>query len=218
MKNFQGLILVCPAVLLTACAAPSATFQHSDGRIVQCQNLGWGAIGTAQALIENQQCVSNAQARGFSEMKESAVRTEDQIPPISLPDGWINTPPPKDLKDATAYARNPQIGAYLYFSKVNKKKITDIFSYVEGRKQIQAGKLRDPIAGGVNKNQVKGNPSYEFEVSGFSLISGQKLTFLVNVIDAGSELLYLTIWLPSEKYEGIVKSEVKGIPLGINFL
>lgn len=218
MRGDRSLAIVGLLMFLGGCAMPSTTMKHADGRIYQCQNVGSGVIGTAQALIEHDQCVDNAKVRGFTEFNASKITSSEQVAPISLPDGWINKPPPTSLGRVVSYAKNPTINAQLALMQFDKKEIKNVASYVDGRKKLQSEKLRDAVAGDVQKTQIKGVPAYAFSVSGFSLNSGEHLIFQVTLIDRGSDLLSLSVWLPLSKYEGGVKAEVDDLPRRINGL
>lgn len=63
MKNTA--ILLVTALGLSACVSPSATLVNEEGDVVTCSASGYGIISGTMANNQYQDCVSEAQMRGY---------------------------------------------------------------------------------------------------------------------------------------------------------
>ena len=94
--------------------------------------------------------------------------------------------------------RTTDTGAVL--SAVKRQGITDLMTYASSRRAGQANNLTDVQQSPVSQIQVNGKNGVRFDVTG-ALKSGQKLTYLVTLIEGTAEIVVLNTWTTVANFE-----------------
>ena len=219
----RAAIVVMLVVGAAGCVSLSTPMKHTDGRITDCSATGFGWLGVPTALIMRENCVSNARTNGFTPLDESGSATAKETveytgeATVSLPEGWIRTPPPAVYALAIDYAKNATYGAYMLLSYAEKNNITDIAAFAETKKAEQLSKLRDTTSTVTTKTTIKGRTVYVTDVEGMLPANGTKYHFRQTVVDDGGEILLLTIWTAAANYDGKVKNQIDAFANGLNW-
>ena len=197
--------------------------KHADGRVINCSAAGFGVIGAPAALVMRENCVSNARASGFAPIGEAPSSAPVELSQyagnatIALPAGWTKTPAPAAYgASAIAYAKNASYDAYMLLSRADKSAIIDLKAFAETKRGAQLAKLKDATASDVRPIDVSGHTAYEADIDGVVAANGVKYKFRNTVIDAGADVIMLSVWLPVSNYSGDMKAVVDRLPAGVS--
>ncbi len=137
---------------------------------------------------------------------------------LSLPAGWEQKAltEPMVIGNGVFYAinRTTDTGALLSASK--REGITDLMEFANTRRANQANRLTDPQQSEVSQIQIGGRKALRFDVTG-ALKSGQKLTYMMTVIEGATEIGILNTWTTAANFErqkeamGLLAENVTGL-------
>ena len=88
--------------------------------------------------------------------------------------------------------------------------------FAKTRRANQANRLTDPQQSEVSQIQISGRNAFRFEVTG-TLKSGQKITFMVTIIEGTTEIASLNTWTTAVNFErqkeamGLLAENITGL-------
>jgi len=123
---------------------------------------------------------------------------------IDLPDGWESVKLSDELKAKLYffYATNRTIDAGLLMSAARRAGIKDMSEFAKTRRTSQMVALNDAHSSDVEQFQINGTQAWRFEVAGILKSNGKDITYLITLIDGGTEVVELKTWIYSAAFSG----------------
>ena len=138
---------------------------------------------------------------------------------IELPDGWEQRQLSDNLKKLGFFfhATNRTIDAGLTMAGMNRAGITDVMELAKSRKRALVAALEDGNATEFESITVKGMTALRFEASGKLRQSRQDYSYLVTLIDGGTELIEIKAYILTTGFQDH-RNELAKIAYGITGL
>jgi hypothetical protein len=168
--------------------------------------LPGGGIGTIKSLSGTSSRCKNPELPIRALL---VVETLSQVPTASssklglnLPTGWEQKSLTDQMKanGVLLYATNRTIDAGTFLSATKREGITDLMEYATSREASQASRLADPQKSQVSQIQINGKKAFRFDVTG-SVKSGQKLTYMMTIIEGETEIAVVNTWTTAANFE-----------------
>jgi hypothetical protein len=166
--------------------------------------LPGGGIGTVQSLSGTSVRCTNPE----KPIRALLVFSGDKPTPyaskvgLNLPVGWEQ----KTLTDSMVvrhvvlYAINRTIDAGVLLSAAKREGIIELMEFANTKRANQASRLVDPQQSEISQLEIQGRKAFRFDVTG-TLKTGQKLTYMLTIIEGSAELALLTIWASPANFE-----------------
>lgn len=228
MKNLAALALFPAILVMGGCASTNTQMVNDKGQVANCSASGWGLIGAPLALASSQDCVAKYQAAGFHEAgtpgqpgaatagtvtpaaptTPTTVAGKDGFFKITLPVGWMQTPPSNASYQLAA--RNPAAETYLVISSVKTADIADWIAFSESMKSKLVGNLTQSSSSETAKIKVNGFDALRADIAG-TLKNGLKVHYLGTIIKTDQNLVYLLSWTTESKFAAS-RGEFESLP------
>lgn len=121
---------------------------------------------------------------------------------LTLPKGWERLPLTKQMSagEVVLHATNRTIDAGAFLFAAKREGITDLAMFANARRASQANRLTDPQQSDILQVEVNGKRAYRSTVAG-ALASGVKITYLLTVIEGGTEIAVLNAWTSTANFQ-----------------
>jgi hypothetical protein len=130
----------------------------------------------------------------------SIVLTDTHLD-TTLPDGWDRRPltVPMIESGTLLYAVNPSLSAGMTLTALRRDKVSDPLGYIGNRRALLLAGLVGSEASEVATLEIGGRRAFQFDATGI-LGSGEKITFIVTLIEGQGEIALLSRWVSAADY------------------
>jgi len=137
---------------------------------------------------------------------------------IDLPSGWepIELPERQRANGFFFGAKNSSLDAGLGLSARKREGIADMLTYFKSRRDDQISRLNDAQSGEIETLEINGRPAWRCEIRGTGKSSGKEVTFMLTILDGGSEIVILNAWMNTPSPE--LRAELRRLAYNISGL
>ncbi len=191
------LSFVIVSLALTGCAEMAKKNAHAEAEAT-CASKGMRFVQKETNLTEGL-FITTATVSGWCGEKPIAYASKLKL---DLPSGWIQKTPTESMIEGRVvlYSQNPTIDAGMFLGAVKREDIADLKEFAIARMVDQASRLTDSQSSEIAKLEIQSRRAFRFEVAG-TVKTGQKVTWLVTVIEGPTEIAYLSIWVSTANFE-----------------
>jgi hypothetical protein len=187
--------------------------------------LPGGGVGTIKSLSGTSVRCTNPELpiRALLEFPDDKTTPPPPTPyatrlGLTLPAGWEQKAltQPMIIGNGVLYAINRTTDTGVLLSASKREGITDLMEFAITRRANQANRLTDPQQSEVLQTQISGRNAFRFDVTG-TLKSGQKITFMVTIIEGATEIASLNTWTTAANFErqkeamGLLAENITGL-------
>ena len=186
--------------------AEGANCVGANAKVGDKVRLSGGGVGTIKSLSGTSvRCTqSDLPIRAllvFPDDRTTTPASTSQLG-LTLPVGWEQRALTDEMKTkgGVLYAMNitTDTGAILY--AVKRERITDLMEFALTQRASQVNRLTDPQQSEVARIEICGRMALRFEVTG-ALKSGRKGTYMVTIIEGGTEIAILNTFTGSVNFD-----------------